>query len=343
MIGFIDSGTTNSRVFLVEDGHVVSQGIRKVGVRDTVITGNNRKLRKGLHDAVVDAVKKAGVSIKDIQFFVASGMITSEIGLLEVPHLVAPASKADLAASVIRVQDREIFPFDIPIVFVRGIKNSIYGQNNRLDELANIDFMRGEEVQVVGILEHYHPNPPLNVIVCGSHFKIIHVDNLGRIAGGLTTISGQFYEALIKETSIGKCVQDDENEVAGGWLDDEIIEAAIEAVHNSGLLRAMLMPRFMQVLLKTNAKERRLFINAAIATEDMRVLSGAAACGFNLQTDYYIMGTEQMCHLYDQLVKKRLGGKFQRVLCYEKNKIIDITIRGAIEIVRESGVVNGLL
>ena len=44
----IDCGTTNSRVYLLDDTYqVIGRGQKKVGVRDTVITGSNEILKKG--------------------------------------------------------------------------------------------------------------------------------------------------------------------------------------------------------------------------------------------------------------------------------------------------------
>jgi 2-dehydro-3-deoxygalactonokinase len=339
MIGFIDSGTTNSRIFLVSEGKVISEGARKVGVRDTSITGSNKKLKEGIREAVLDAVGNIGAQVEDVSCFIASGMITSEIGLLEVPHLVAPVSKSDLASAILKVQDNEIFPFDVPVIFVRGIKNQIYGQNNRLDELPLIDFMRGEETQVIGICERYQPALPTNVIVVGSHFKLIHVDAEGRIAGSMTTISGQIFEALTKGTSIAASVADEEKATVDGAANlsaEDLLDVASGVIESGGLLRALLMPRFMQVLMKTTAAQRRSFVNAAIAAEDMRALESAAACGFTLATDYFVFGNEDMCRLYDRLIEKRFGSSFKRVLCYDRKETRDITIEGTVAIIKES-------
>ena len=335
MIAFIDSGTTNSRVFIVKDGTIVSQGVRKVGVRDTAITGNKNKLRDGIRDAVLEAVESAGITVGDIKCCIASGMITSELGLVEVPHLVAPVGKSDLASSAVVVRDLDVFPFDIPVVFIRGIKNPQHGQNKRIADLPYIDFMRGEETQVVGILERYQPDLPLNVIVVGSHFKLIHVNSDGKIAGSMTTISGQFYEALVKETFIGKCIVPEDHppsDLASG----DVTKVAFDVVGSDGLLRAMLMPRFMQVLMSTTAEQRREFINAAIAAEDIRTFAGAEECGFSLATNYYLFGNEQMSRMYDRLIAERIGSEYRRTLLCDKNDIRDVTIQGAIAIAESS-------
>ena len=342
MIAFIDCGTTNTRVYLSSKGKIVAQGFKKVGVKNTAISGSNDQLREGIHDAVFDAISSFGCSVDDIKLFITSGMITSELGLLEIPHRIAPVDENDLAKAVIKIQDNSVFPFDIPIVFIPGIKNSIYGQNNRIDELRRIDFMRGEEVQVFGILHKYNPRLPANIIVIGSHTKLIHVDSLGRISGSFTTISGQFYESLIQGTFIGKCVLNDEMQ-NDQFSEEEILDAAAKTIYHGGLLRAMMMPRFMQVLMHTTSNERKYFINAAIVSEDMKIIDEAIEEGFNINTDYYLFGNEQLCAIYEKLIKQKIGPSFEIISITDKDEIRDITIRGALEIVKRSGVADGLL
>lgn len=49
MFSVIDCGTTNSRVYILDDnGTMVAQGSRKIGVRDTSMTGSKKTLKEGL-------------------------------------------------------------------------------------------------------------------------------------------------------------------------------------------------------------------------------------------------------------------------------------------------------
>ena len=147
MFAVIDCGTTNTRVYIVnEQNRVVGEGARKVGVRDTSITGSKDTLRQGICKAVAEAVKNADLRLKDIDFMIASGMITSEIGLLEIPHIIAPAGLDELAKTIEITERGEILPLDIPIIFIRGIRNN-YGENATLRDIRKVDFMRGEETQ----------------------------------------------------------------------------------------------------------------------------------------------------------------------------------------------------
>lgn len=84
-------------------------------------------LRNGLCEAIEEAAN-AKIALKDISFAIASGMITSEIGLIELPHLIAPVGLEDLAVHAELVSGRQLLPLDIPILFIRGIRNN-YGKN----------------------------------------------------------------------------------------------------------------------------------------------------------------------------------------------------------------------
>src|SRR5471032_1420932 len=88
----IDAGTTNTRSSLWIDGKLAAKVQVEVGVRDTAINGNNHALKHAVRDTINGALAKGGVAASDVALTLASGMITSALGLLEVPHLPAPAS-----------------------------------------------------------------------------------------------------------------------------------------------------------------------------------------------------------------------------------------------------------
>ena len=92
----IDTGTTNTRVFLFnENNEPVSSAKSEIGVRITAIDGNNDRLKAAIKGCLEDVLKQAGVTYENVKRVVASGMITSNVGLTEIPHVVAPASAED--------------------------------------------------------------------------------------------------------------------------------------------------------------------------------------------------------------------------------------------------------
>lgn len=337
MIGMIDCGTTNTRVYILnEQGEVISKAYKKAGVRDTAISGSRDILKAGIKEAFMDALDQAQLKLADIDFAVASGMITSEIGLKDIPHLIAPAGIDDLAANVKVIHDTEVFPLDLPVVFIRGIKND-YGDAG-VSGIRNIDFMRGEETQIAGLLEKENITLPANVIILSSHTKLIHINEKGQVEGSITTISGQIYEAINKETFIGSCIKSD-GTGGGEFYSEEILNTAYDSVQSAGFLRTMLMPRFMQVLLDTNWQERQFFVDAAIAAEDIRILDEAKDfLGYPLDTDFVLVGHKERCKIYEGLVRAKVPGSQSIRSIFDKDEVDQLAINGALAVLEKAKV-----
>ena len=331
MFAVIDCGTTFTRIFIVDDRQrIVASGDKKVGVRDTSITGSRDKLRNGVAELFFDVLSQNNIPSDAVEYAIASGMITSEVGLIEIPHLVAPIGKNELSEGILEVEDQSVLPLGRPIYFIRGVRNN-YAKNARVQNLHEIDFMRGEEVQCVGILQDSSVQVPCNIVALSSHTKVMYIDEQSRIAACNTTISGQFYEALVNSTNIGKSIVHTDDEEAGGYSREEIIEIAADCVKRSGLGRTMLMPRFMQVLLKTNSDERNLFVNAAIAADDLLAFEEIRDRGY--KSDRYILyGHRSRCELYEEMLKDHFGPQLQIRLIYERDEISELTVRGVIAI-----------
>ena len=134
----IDTGTTNTRVTVWRDDVALCQAARQVGVRDTAITGNRTTLQRGVQDTIDAALQKAGFGMGQVDLVLASGMITSNVGLHEVPHLIAPAGLRDLAAGMVQASIPEVCPQ--PIWFVPGVRNPV--DNLGLHNIESMDMMR---------------------------------------------------------------------------------------------------------------------------------------------------------------------------------------------------------
>jgi len=332
VFAIIDCGTTNTRVYLLNaENQIVGQGVRRVGVRNTSMTGSNAMLKQGICEAILEAADNAGIAVSQIAYAVASGMITSEIGLVEIPHLVCPIGLEELAEHAVMTKAGEWIPLPIPILFIRGVRND-YGEAI-LKNIRNVDFMRGEETQMMGILEEYDVHEPVNVIVLSSHTKIIHANGGGQIEASLTTLSGQLYEAICKETMIGKSLSQNTTEESGGYTFEEIVNTAADVVRDVGLDRGIMIPRFLQVLLKTDFRERNLFIDAAIAADDMRMIEEFESQGYQARK-YILFGQESRCALYAYLLRRR-NADVEVVCASDSQKLSDIMVKGAIRIVKK--------
>jgi 2-dehydro-3-deoxygalactonokinase len=159
----IDWGTTNRRVFLVEGGQVVRTERDDRGVT-----------------AVRDfAAEAAGIRERfgDLPMLMA-GMVGSNIGWRAAPYVPAPAGIEDLAANLLRLDDRTAI---VPGVSVTG----------------PADVMRGEEVQLLGaVAAGLVPGDAL-LAQPGTHCKWALMEG-GRIAGFTTAMTGELFALLRK-------------------------------------------------------------------------------------------------------------------------------------------------
>jgi 2-dehydro-3-deoxygalactonokinase len=336
----IDCGTTNSRIYIVNDSAEIAAKVsRKLGIRDVVMSGGNEVLKNGLEKMLHQALEHADLELGDIAFAISSGMITSEIGLMEVPHLWAPIHIDDLARNIEKVHDPSVFPVDTILYLIPGIKNRYDARATDISMVGELDFMRGEETQIAGLFSAYDVELPVTVVILSSHTKFVSIDKGGRILGSLTTLSGQLYEAIIRETSIGKSLTSDDGFDDEHYFDSKIIDIAYELVKRSGFTRVMLMPRFLDVLLRTRWYERKLFVEAAIASEDMRLINSFNALDFPLDTNFILCGSEGRCAIYDHLLREK--AEISRdILAITSTEDIDmLSVKGAIYIAKTAGLI----
>ncbi len=147
----VDGGTTNTRACLWKGETLVSRAGREVGVRCTAVDGNNNRLKEAVRDCIREALASAGAPEGELKAILASGMISSNVGLAEVPHCPAPAGAKELAAAARQVVMPEIS--SVPITIIPGVKNPVDPVD--LQSFGGMDMMRGEEVETLALLGAY--------------------------------------------------------------------------------------------------------------------------------------------------------------------------------------------
>lgn len=339
----IDCGTTNSRVYVVDEaGKVYAKATKKVGVRNTSMTGSRDCLRDGLRETVDKAIalaqEQADIAPSEIKAILSSGMITSEIGLMELPHLMAPCDVDRLAANIEKV-DVKLTEYDIPVYFVRGIKNTMPADiPDPFAWVGNADFMRGEETQIAGLLAQGFQGPA-TVTVLSSHTKFIPVDAKGTVLGSLTTTSGQVREAILKETFVGKSVEkrDSADEKPEGYFDENVVMQATRWIQQAGIVRCMMLPRFLDTLLDTKWYQRELFFDALIAAEDMLSIGMLNDFDEACKKNFVFVGLPSRCRLYEFIIKTIMPEATVSSIC-ETEKVDSLSIDGILNIVKKAGI-----
>lgn len=334
----IDCGTTNCRVYLLTDsGQLLDKRTRRIGASDVATAGTAEPLRLALQEMIADITVGNNERISAI---FSSGMITSEIGLRELPHLSAPCGLQELAGGLTRISGLNLTVDPIPVYFVRGVKNNVSIRPDEIfSRVGELDFMRGEEAQIMGLLNSGLLENTGTVLVLSSHSKFIPVQN-GKIQGSLTTASGQMYAAILEHTFVGKSVHAQQVCVPEkAFFDTELINCAAAIVQEGGVARCMMYPRFLDVLADTDWWQRKLFFEACIAAEDMRSLKELERFGETVLENFVLVGQPRRCKLYQHLLHQEFPGSSIRCIC-ENEEVDRLSIQGILAIAKYCGLLS---
>jgi len=257
----IDGGTTNTRVRALSQGQVIAHASRAVGVRDTAITGSTDKLVGALGSAIDEVREQVATAHADIRLVVASGMITSNVGLVEIPHVPAPAGVDELARAVCT------HTFDalggLTVRFVPGVKT--LPPEPALENVHQIDMMRGEEVETIGIMQAEGIDGPVCLLLPGSHTKIVRVDPAGRIAASATTLAGEMIQALSQHTILAGSLPDRMPES----LDTDWARHGADFARQHGFSRGLFAVRLLEHFVPSDPAQRASFLAGLVLRLDI--------------------------------------------------------------------------
>lgn len=175
----IDWGTTNLRAFLVDaEGKILEQRDSDKGIKSVQAGGFLEVFQEITH------------GWSDVSCTLMAGMVGSANGWEEAPYTPLPASITEI--------EQSIHPLSVldDVYIVGGL--------SYLDPSGSYDVIRGEEVQILGLLDKTRPLKGENrekKIVClpGTHSKWLEIDG-EHITAFNTVMSGDFFSAVCKQT-----------------------------------------------------------------------------------------------------------------------------------------------
>ena len=249
----VDGGTTNTRVCLVLDGDVKDTVRIPLGAK-----ANGEKkgvLDAALKDAIEEILKRNGLKEEDVSQVLASGMVTSEMGLCPVAHLEAPVGVEELHKAITQCVLSHIT--SIPFSFVTGVKT--------IGTLSETDLMRGEETELYGLFD----TPPADsvVILPGSHSKIVRTDKEGRIHSFLTMLTGEMLASLSAGTVLSQSIT-----LKEGTLEKNALIEGYEYAEQQGLNAALFKVRVMRVSFGASHGEAYSFFLGAVLHDEIRAV-----------------------------------------------------------------------
>jgi 2-dehydro-3-deoxygalactonokinase len=260
----VDTGTTNTRVWLTAGERLVARREVPVGARDTARDGQNGRLRAALREALEDLLRARPSDVPAPRLIAAAGMITSPQGLLEVPHVSAPAGVAALAAAGRHQRFPEIA--DLPFFLVPGVRTIANGT-------VAEDVMRGEETLCLGLLRMGLLPAGGALLNLGSHWKLVRTDEAGRIARSVTSLAGEMIQAVRTQTILASALPK-------GPLVEADLDAVAEGMREtrrSGLPRALFRVRLLELAGQSSPTGRLSFATGAFIATDLDGLRASGA------------------------------------------------------------------
>ena len=267
LVLIVDGGTTNLRVTAVDpQGKVLARAEAPGGVRHTAVDGHNGRLKEALKRCIGQVLDSLGCKETDVERCIAFGMITSNMGLYELPHLIAPAGCRELHDGMKTAVFPEIAPF--PVAFIPGVRNTAAPVDEQT--CSRMDMMRGEETEAIGLYRLLQPGEACVFVLPGSHNKFVQLDEQGRILGCMTSISGELLDALTHHTILADSV---EHSFCSAETYDctFVLRGAAECMEN-GLGRTAFSGRILQTLGGQSAGQIQSWLLGAVLAEDVRAL-----------------------------------------------------------------------
>lgn len=186
----VDWGTSTFRAYrLGRDGRVLDMRSAPKGI----LSVENGKFSEVLEVHAGDWIKAGEGPL------VMSGMIGSRQGWQEVPYAACPAGFDEIAAGMRKVAWGDATAWIAPGVTCR-------------DEAGIPDVMRGEEVQILGVLDRLGAGIH-TICLPGTHSKWVEVMD-GKIAGFTTNMTGEAFAVFKAHSILGKMMKDGATDVA---------------------------------------------------------------------------------------------------------------------------------
>ena len=252
---FIDTGTTNTRVWLVRGEQILAHKTAMIGVRDSAREGSTAKLHSTLRDLIreIQAQEKASCVI-------AAGMITSSLGLADVPHIAAPVGLDELAAATKSYDFAHVT--ELPVLLVPGIRSGAAACD--ANSVADVDVMRGEETLCAGLVELGLAPLPCTVLNLGSHWKAIQLDEAGRVQSSSTSLTGEMIFTTQTNTILASAVPHERPvNIAQDWA-----AAGMKEQRQAGLARALFCVRLLEQRGNCTAEKRLAYLVGAFLASD---------------------------------------------------------------------------
>lgn len=182
---------------------------------------------------------------------IASGMVSSSIGMYELPYASVPFSLNKPALPKKLVLQTNRFPRDLLIISgIRTVK----------------DVMRGEEVQLVGLDSDHELNNAI-CIMPGTHSKHVFVEE-NKVVDFKTYMSGELFDLLCSHSVLAASVEDSEQP-----LNIDAFHEGLEEARQKDFLHAIFGIRTNDLLLGLHKSQNYDLLSGLVIGSEIQSLT----------------------------------------------------------------------
>jgi 2-dehydro-3-deoxygalactonokinase len=232
---------------------------------------DKRESREGILSVAAGqfpAVLERNIAGWDDASILMSGMVGSRQGWLEVPYVQCPAGAGTIASALRKVPWAGRAAWIVPGV-------------SCIDETGVPDVMRGEETQILGVLDGL----PGESLVClpGTHSKWVTVRE-GRIAGFRTHFTGELFALLKEHSLLGRMMQE-------GTHDERAFAEGVErSADDGGLLHHLFGVRTRGLFGELAADKAPSYLSGLLIGHELRSATGAPRV--------HLLGSRELATVY---------------------------------------------
>lgn len=269
----VDWGTSSFRAYLLDGGGAIAERHEAAG--------GILRVRGGDFAVALEAEIGPWLARQNDPLVVMSGMIGSRQGWREVPYVGCPATPAEIAEGLERVDWGEGEAWIVPGL----LDESRPGQP---------DVMRGEETQVLGVLDAL---PKTGGLIClpGTHSKWVQVKD-GAIAGFATYMTGEVYDLLQGHSILSRLM------TKGAVNADRWFLEGVERGRQGGILNRLFSARSRALTGDLPEAEVRSYLSGLLIGDEL------ASAVPSEPAEIHLLGAPALTALYEAALQK-LGHK----------------------------------
>lgn len=252
----VDWGTSNFRLRLVEKSsfQIVEEIVSSMGVKSLYLKwqqeGGEREFI--FIDYLAQQIDALQFNLPENIGIAISGMGSSSIGIRELPYASLPFDITGKGLYIGKIQHPS-FPYTIQLI--SGVR-------------SDDDVMRGEETQLVGLMNEDHIDVRTIFILPGTHSKHIMCEN-DKITGFNTYMTGELFQVICHQTILKNSVA---KPPTGCRHFKEFDEGVLMSVSGHSFLNTLFKVRTNDILGKKTVEENYFFLSGLLIGSEMAAL-----------------------------------------------------------------------